>query len=464
MATAAWIVAIVAWGRGTWLGATPVRVNDTMVSLAIGAAVFVLVLFVARDTHQAVVRRAIGAPGPLLLLFLVLGALTVATLHRQEVETAAGAARPSGATATWLSVLAVPVVVVTLVGLAVAAAVGPVAPEIGRGITSAADHVGAALAGAGRWVWHLVAGRPLHPRRRIVNEPTGGSSTPTTAPLVWLRLVVIGAAVAVSIWQLRHWSPRLARWVRNRRSTGRPADEPAVRERRTWNLHLGSPRRWARRLWARLRRRHPGPAGAEPLAAPGPSEDPGPVRRSYRELLTTLAGQGEGRVPAETVRELDRRITGTLPEAGPALEALSSLYEAARYSTRALAPDAALRAETAARSVVALLTPEAPPDTSPVRTPPRPSGPGVAGGPDGRGGGGERAPSPDRRGGLRRIASMPHSAATPRQTDHVGASPAGACASPHAVLAWCPLCSGDLVPEHAHFRCPSCGWRDSCCD
>jgi hypothetical protein len=27
----------------------------------------------------------------------------------------------------------------------------------------------------------------------------------------------------------------------------------------------------------------------------------------------------------------------------------------------------------------------------------------------------------------------------------------------------CPLCGGELRPEHAHFRC-ACGWRDSCCD
>ena len=27
----------------------------------------------------------------------------------------------------------------------------------------------------------------------------------------------------------------------------------------------------------------------------------------------------------------------------------------------------------------------------------------------------------------------------------------------------CPLCGGELTPEHAHYRC-ACGWRDSCCD
>ncbi|MEK7422743.1 MAG: hypothetical protein AAB131_02765 [Actinomycetota bacterium] len=33
-----------------------------------------------------------------------------------------------------------------------------------------------------------------------------------------------------------------------------------------------------------------------------------------------------------------------------------------------------------------------------------------------------------------------------------------------AVFAECPLCGGDLHPEHAHFKCRGCGWRDSCCD
>lgn len=45
------------------------------------------------------------------------------------------------------------------------------------------------------------------------------------------------------------------------------------------------------------------------------------------------------------------------------------------------------------------------------------------------------------------------------------ASTAGACdTSRFAVFASCPMCDGDMAPEHAHFRCVSCGWRDSCCD
>jgi hypothetical protein len=35
--------------------------------------------------------------------------------------------------------------------------------------------------------------------------------------------------------------------------------------------------------------------------------------------------------------------------------------------------------------------------------------------------------------------------------------------SPLGTFPCCPLCGGELRPEHAHFRC-ACGWRDSCCD
>jgi hypothetical protein len=35
--------------------------------------------------------------------------------------------------------------------------------------------------------------------------------------------------------------------------------------------------------------------------------------------------------------------------------------------------------------------------------------------------------------------------------------------NPMGTFSCCPLCGGELRPEHAHYRC-SCGWRDSCCD
>ena len=28
----------------------------------------------------------------------------------------------------------------------------------------------------------------------------------------------------------------------------------------------------------------------------------------------------------------------------------------------------------------------------------------------------------------------------------------------------CLQCGSPMREEHAHYRCPTCGWRDSCCD
>ncbi|MCD9623892.1 hypothetical protein [Rhabdothermincola salaria] len=61
--------------------------------------------------------------------------------------------------------------------------------------------------------------------------------------------------------------------------------------------------------------------------------------------------------------------------------------------------------------------------------------------------------------------------AEPPTTAHPGptpvsaaAPPAGCARSPLGTFIDCPHCGGDMAPEHAHFRCTGCGWRDSCCD
>lgn len=45
-------------------------------------------------------------------------------------------------------------------------------------------------------------------------------------------------------------------------------------------------------------------------------------------------------------------------------------------------------------------------------------------------------------------------------------APAGAALDPvkHCDLSTtCPQCDSEMRPEHAHYRCASCGYRDSCC-
>lgn len=40
----------------------------------------------------------------------------------------------------------------------------------------------------------------------------------------------------------------------------------------------------------------------------------------------------------------------------------------------------------------------------------------------------------------------------------------GGCRSVLGTYPECPMCGSELFPEHAHFKCSGCGWRDSCCD
>ncbi|MFM7525734.1 MAG: hypothetical protein ACKO48_04355 [Actinomycetota bacterium] len=41
---------------------------------------------------------------------------------------------------------------------------------------------------------------------------------------------------------------------------------------------------------------------------------------------------------------------------------------------------------------------------------------------------------------------------------------ADTCATRFAIFSECPQCGHALHPEHAHYKCAGCGWRDSCCD
>ena len=45
----------------------------------------------------------------------------------------------------------------------------------------------------------------------------------------------------------------------------------------------------------------------------------------------------------------------------------------------------------------------------------------------------------------------------------VAAAEAPADAEEHDLSTTCPSCGTEMRPEHAHYRCPACGYRDSCC-
>jgi len=53
---------------------------------------------------------------------------------------------------------------------------------------------------------------------------------------------------------------------------------------------------------------------------------------------------------------------------------------------------------------------------------------------------------------------------TTRDDERPGHPGAGGAAPASDLSVTCLVCGSDMRPEHAHYRCPACGWRDSCCD
>ena len=49
-------------------------------------------------------------------------------------------------------------------------------------------------------------------------------------------------------------------------------------------------------------------------------------------------------------------------------------------------------------------------------------------------------------------------------SDDAALSPGHGRCERFGIFPECPLCGGSLHSEHAHFKCRTCGWRDSCCD
>jgi hypothetical protein len=66
---------------------------------------------------------------------------------------------------------------------------------------------------------------------------------------------------------------------------------------------------------------------------------------------------------------------------------------------------------------------------------------------------------------LRYDARMPTdvkpAAATDARPVREGVASIKACPTDLAIQ--CPTCGTKMQPEHAHYRCLACGYRDSCC-
>jgi len=367
VAGAAWLVAIMTWARGTWLGAHRPSFVHAARSAGISAIAFIGIFAGRAGAREVAFRATTGDAGVLLFVFFPLTGAALLLIRQREIEREALLHPTSGPGLSWLGVLAVPMVAIAAVSLAVAATVGPAARGAARAALAVLRAIGWVLAALGRL---LSTGPNVRPVTSPVpppipvrpGPPVGSGAHPVTVPgPVWWAICAVGLALAAwfAVRYVRILWP--SRW---RQPPAPDADEERTSVF-TWAHLFAQLRRALRALLARLRprrrRRTPDGVGmSTPSAGPSGTAIATDIRAAYRRVLVAASRAGSPRSPAETVTEFEGRLAGVLPEDGPdALHVLTDLYEHARYGDVALSELASQRGRSAADAVVSGLSPDA---------------------------------------------------------------------------------------------------------
>jgi hypothetical protein len=335
-AALAWFVAVLAWGRGTWLGAAPITFVHAARSVAISVVAYLILLAVLATNHEPMLRTATRGSGWLFIAFFAAAATTLALVRERDLEKQAILVPSSRPSLAWLTVLGIPLAAVAGVALLLAAAVGQLAPIIGRAIVRVVVAISSAIAAVARAIGRLFPrGHPTRPSRQVRRPAI--HPTPTSLPrpvhpavhgpaLGWEVFTVV-VVLAGLVLLVRAIHPMRLRW--------RP-ERVALEEERdsifSWGHLLAQ--LWA--LFGRLfGRRHP------PLPAAGtavttdslPLPDVSEVRRQYRRVLVATNSVGLGRQSSETTHDFQRRLGASVlppPERGE-LDRLTRRYDRARY-------------------------------------------------------------------------------------------------------------------------------------
>jgi hypothetical protein len=334
----AWTAAILAWGRGTWLGVAPPSFKHTVWSLACGVVAFIGIFAGRGDHHAAAFLTSTSAAGWLFFVFFPLAAAAAALARERELEETWLARSGTSPGLVWISVLALPMVGIGLIALLLAVIVGPGAPVVGRGVARVAHAIWTGITAAIRWLWDLLPrshGAPARPPGAgartggiAVPRPVGHGHASFTLPAVVWEIVAVLAVVAAGYFVVRHLPSRV-KWRPS------PLGEGAVDEERSslfsWG-HLWSQLRST--LWRWPRRRRPAPAVPVPDGRAGGEDgaELASVRQAYRRFLSTARAAGRGRMTSETAHELETRLSAELrPVPADALRELTFLYHDVRY-------------------------------------------------------------------------------------------------------------------------------------
>jgi hypothetical protein len=336
-AAVAWLVATLAWVRGTWLGAVPITFTHVARSVAISVVAYLILFAVLATNHEPTLHAATRDAGWYFIAFFAAAAATLALVRERDLEKEALLAPSSRPSVAWLTVLGIPLAGVAGVALLLAAVIGPLAPIIGRAVERVVMAIWSAIAFVARAIGHLFPrGHPTKPSRQVSHgaiRPTAIPERPPPAhlashalPLAWeiVTLVVVLTALVL-----------LARTIHPLRFRWHP-EHAALEEERD---SVFSWRHLLAQLWALLGRlsggraptRSAGESAASTAAHPVP--DVGDVRRQYRRLLVATSSVGLGRQSSETTHDFEGRLGAVvLPaHARGDLDRLTQLYDRARY-------------------------------------------------------------------------------------------------------------------------------------
>jgi hypothetical protein len=337
-AALAWFVAVLAWGRGTWLGFAPITFAHAVRSVAISVVAYLILFAVLATNHEPTLRTATRGSGWLFIGFFAVAAATLALVRERDLEKHALLGPSSRPSLAWLTVLGLPLAAVAGVALLLAAAIGPLAPIVGRAVARAAGTIGSAIASVARAIGRLIPrGHPTKPSthvpRRALRPPTSSApprpvhSTIHGPALAWELLTVVVVLAALVL---------LVRAVRPMRLRRRPEQVTPERVERD---SVFSWRHLLAQLWALLAR----PFGRRkpPTLASGilvttdvpPVVDVSEVRQQYRRLLVATNSIGLGRQPSETTHDFEQRLGAEVlpPPETADLDRLTRLYDRSRY-------------------------------------------------------------------------------------------------------------------------------------
>jgi hypothetical protein len=330
-------VAVLAWGRGTWLGLVPPSVRQAAASTLIGLAVLVELLVQRAAGHSPAFGRATADAGWMLVVFFVSAVSAVAWAHMASVERVATRRIGAGPGSAWVVATAVPFVAVAVLALVVGGAGGVVGP----GATVLARDVGRVFTWLATWIYHRLSHLSFHFRRPSTSAgATLGRQRTQRSNGVDLLLDILGVALEVLITLVVVGAIGLAAsWVvrRLRQRKHQVATDDERESVFTWAhlmAQLGAAlSRLGRRvrLWMRRAVRSAGGDEVTGGLAPAvlqPEPDVDPVRAAYRRFLVAARSATVGRAPSETPREL----AGRLALDPQPLRLLTGVYEQIRYA------------------------------------------------------------------------------------------------------------------------------------